>query len=832
MTTEKDTPPAPPTLPALPVPPVPQATEQEILEALRSYYAMGLHTFPVFPPNHPFYDTSPEAIRGKRPAEKEWQKRPLSDDFSRFKGYKNIGVALKANHIVIDVDVSGNKEGAKSLEKLQEDLNIDLMALSSMVVKTPSGGFHIYFSKTPAFKVKKEIFSISTKKKYKHLDILTENHYAILPPSTHANGGKYEFYKKEGVLRPIPTIFVEHFMHIAPSKPPHFSSLISSIAASAASASPTSTLDNPHVIERAKTYLSTCKTSGEGGRNNITFIVAAHIKDWGLSLVTNTELMLSFYNPRLDPPLTQDEVIRTVTSAYARGPQHFPPLFSEKLEELASPSPSESPSPSLLPPPPEEPVDPDAWIERLETTEVAFIKHIDNDNFRNAALFLDNLPQLKGLIGYNTLSRAIYTRKATPWHSKNHSIPPEDCDFDIGLRWTDQDTALLRLYFASMYFNPQSPKGFSMSKTKLDEAVHSIAVGNQYNPVKIKIEKFLKNWDKTPRLDTWLIDVAGAEDNIYTREVSRMIMMALIFRTYDPGHKFDFMPILEGEQNRGKSAIWERLAIHPDWFSDATIDLSNMRNIQEMLSGKLIIEFGEMCFMTRNSTNEAKRFVASKSDQARAAYSRYVEEPKRICIAVATTNEEEYLKDRTGNRRYLPIRTNIPRDEVSARLVHLEQIVPHLYGEALACFLHISNECQAKGIKISSYELVLSPAAEDMAKEIQADRLPVDTRIHALSEYLDGRVTKSYPDGVVVENGKVMAIEAHHIASAIFNVLGSKVDAVLQRNIAALMEELGWERVRKRVTMAGGRTQMNLFVRPNYAGVVVPLKKNFLTTAL
>src|SRR4030067_1933537 len=101
-----------------------------------------------------------------------------------------------------------------------------------------------------------------------------------------------------------------------------------------------------------------------------------------------------------------------------------------------------------------------------------------------------------------------------------------------------------------------------------------------------------------------------------------------------------------------------------------------------------------------------------------------------------------------------------------------------------------------------------------MAKETPADRLHVDTRIHALSEYLDGRVTKSYPDGVVVENGKVMAIEAHHIASAIFNVLGSKVDAVLQRNIAALMEELGWERVRKRVTMAGGGTHTKIFLTP------------------
>ena len=71
-----------------------------------------------------------------------------------------------------------------------------------------------------------------------------------------------------------------------------------------------------------------------------------------------------------------------------------------------------------------------------------------------------------------------------------------------------------------------------------------------------------------PRLNTWLIDWAKAEDTPYTRAVSAKPLLAAVRRVRRPGTKFDEMLVLEAPQGYNRSSALRILAVNDDWFTD------------------------------------------------------------------------------------------------------------------------------------------------------------------------------------------------------------------------------------------------------------------------
>ena len=239
--------------------------------------------------------------------------------------------------------------------------------------------------------------------------------------------------------------------------------------------------------------------------------------------------------------------------------------------------------------------------------------------------------RLKGKISYNTFTRRHTVLGAMPWNSESESRD-----------WTDVDDAGLRHYIENLY-------GIK-SKAAITDAWSLVSMENSYNPVYDYLTSL--KWDGIKRLETFFVDYLGADNNEYTRASTRKTLVAAVARIMNPGIKFDTVLTLVGSQGCGKSYSIKRLGGR--WFSD-TLTTVQGKEAYEQLQGFWLIEIAELAALRRNEVEAVKHFTAKSEDAYRAAYGHHTEVRKRQCIFIGTTNQHEFLRDQTGNRRFLPI---------------------------------------------------------------------------------------------------------------------------------------------------------------------------------
>lgn len=96
------------------------------------------------------------------------------------------------------------------------------------------------------------------------------------------------------------------------------------------------------------------------------------------------------------------------------------------------------------------------------------------------------------------------------------------------------------------------------NSAKIDDAIALSAEMNSFHPVQEYLTKL--KWDGIERVDKALIHIMGAEDNIYTREAFRIMMVGAVKRIFQKGCKFDSMLVLQSEQGAEKAPLSESLA--------------------------------------------------------------------------------------------------------------------------------------------------------------------------------------------------------------------------------------------------------------------------------
>jgi predicted P-loop ATPase len=165
-------------------------------------------------------------------------------------------------------------------------------------------------------------------------------------------------------------------------------------------------------------------------------------------------------------------------------------------------------------------------------------------------------------------------------------------------------------------------------------------------------------WDGVKRLDRWLVVYCGARDTPLNRAIGRKMLVAAVRRVREPGCKFDYIVVLEGEQGVGKSTLLRFLAGDEN-FSDNEILGLNKKEQQEAIQGVWIYEVAELEGLVKSEVTKVKLFASKTVDGARPAYGRTRVDRPRRCIFVATTNEDTYLRDTTGNRRFWPVAVNV-----------------------------------------------------------------------------------------------------------------------------------------------------------------------------
>lgn len=160
-------------------------------------------------------------------------------------------------------------------------------------------------------------------------------------------------------------------------------------------------------------------------------------------------------------------------------------------------------------------------------------------------------------------------------------------------------------------------------------------------------------WDNVPRLDMWLSSVYGVAEDEYHKSVGSNVIKGMVSRAMNPGCKFDYVFVLEGPQGTKKSTS---LAVLGGLWHVETTATPDSKDFFMLLQGNWIIEFSEGETLSRGEIKQLKAIITTQQDKFRAPYERYIQNHPRRCVFAMTTNQTEYLKDETGNRRWLPVR--------------------------------------------------------------------------------------------------------------------------------------------------------------------------------
>lgn len=256
----------------------------------------------------------------------------------------------------------------------------------------------------------------------------------------------------------------------------------------------------------------------------------------------------------------------------------------------------------------------------------------------NAELIMEGDPRIAGRIGSDVRTGTPVLLGDLPWRECARR----------GERWTDDDDARLRIWLSQAWSFDSRPK--------TDDQLRASAAARPFDPVREWLEA-LPRWDGEPRVERLFIDLMGAEDCAYVREVTRKTLCAAVRRALRPGCKFDQMLVLEGAQGLGKSRLLA--ALGGEWFCDSLTvrDMEDVKVAAEKTSEAWIVEVAELDGMRKASVERVKAWLSSAFDVYRAAYARRAVKRPRRSICVGTVNNlDGYLRDATGNRRFWPVR--------------------------------------------------------------------------------------------------------------------------------------------------------------------------------
>lgn len=213
-----------------------------------------------------------------------------------------------------------------------------------------------------------------------------------------------------------------------------------------------------------------------------------------------------------------------------------------------------------------------------------------------------------------------------------------------------------------------------ITKDPVFDAILKVSKENTYDSAKDYISSL--EWDKTDRISSWLTHTYGTPDDAYHRAVGSNWLKGLVKRIVHPGCKFDYVLVLEGEQGSKKSTS---LAILGEaWHVETTMSTDN-KDFFMQFGGKAIIEFSEGETLNRTEVKRMKAIISTQVDTYRPPYGRVSRDFPRRCVFAMTTNQEEYLKDETGNRRWLPVRLELPEANVEWLEANREQLLAEAY---------------------------------------------------------------------------------------------------------------------------------------------------------
>jgi Virulence-associated protein E-like domain len=349
--------------------------------------------------------------------------------------------------------------------------------------------------------------------------------------------------------------------------------------------------------------------------------------------------------------------------------------------------------------------------------------------------------------------------------------------------------------------------GFDLTERHARDALASLALDHQFDPVCDMLAEAEKNWDGVKRLNRMAADHLNCEDTLLNAMFVRKMMIAAVARPRHPGIKFDTIATFESPEGFNKTSSIIVLAGEEN-FSDESIIGKGTQAVQETLAGCWIHENSELHGMKKAEVEHVKSFASRTSDDCRPAYGHFVKKQKRHSIEVATTNSNQYLQSQTGNRRFWPMRVIASIDLEKLKADRLQ-----LWGEAA------HHESQGESLVLPE-DMWAAAGVEQEARRIDDpwEQELSDIENGVLIEFRDkdtGEVVSSktitivftFPDEHPAQKRVAAADILHHVLR--IPVERQSVQAAMRLSTA--MTKLGWERHANGVVRIGGKLVTGYF---------------------
>lgn len=391
-------------------------------------------------------------------------------------------------------------------------------------------------------------------------------------------------------------------------------------------------------------------------------------------------------------------------------------------------------------------------------------------NLHTLITILEHHPAWRGVFRLDAFADQVQIARAAPY-----GAPPGAL--------ADVDGSEVAAWFA----DPAHGYRIDPSSKLVLEAIEVVAARQSVHPVLAYLDGL--TWDGEPRLDHLLADYFGAAYDEYTAAVGRNWLMSAVARVRRPGAKVDFMPILEGRQGLGKSTAVRTLC-GPEWFAEMLESPQN-KDFYQVLAGRWIIEIPELQSFSKADRNRIKAAISAQEDTYRPSYGRKARQFLRQNIFVGTTNDDAYLKDETGARRFMPVLC----DEVD--IGGLAAIRDQLWAEADARY--------ARGETYWEF-----PA---QARDEQDARYDADVWEQPILDWLEGRTGSEYPHEYPSVDAARPLLETtvYDVMTFALKIDVAKQSKQDQMRVAAVLKHLGFRRAGQKT--GPGRSRPRIYRR-------------------
>ncbi|OIL89945.1 virulence-associated E family protein [Oenococcus oeni] len=357
-------------------------------------------------------------------------------------------------------------------------------------------------------------------------------------------------------------------------------------------------------------------------------------------------------------------------------------------------------------------------------------------------------------------------------------------DFKDSIKFNDftqgiQNTALIRLDTYTFYIQKLDDDFLNQLRSYLDShygvlfasdliftAISNVAHRNKFNPVVDYFNLAHKVWDGKDRFSTLFPDFLGVDKTPVTTMITKIWLTGAVAKVFEQKFKFDYVLDLVGSQGAGKTSLLEKLSF--GYYTQSVQDFTNKDYFSMMLKA-LIVNDDEMKATRKAGFDELKSFITATELEFRQAYARTVGTYSKHFVIARTTNEMTYLKDKTGERRFMPLLAHKEKAKYHAWEDTQEQTdyIQQVWGQAMDVYREYLE---------GEFSFQLTKEQEDMLAEQRESFMYVDETENQINQFLDnfeGDFVTSANMAFAIA-GESNLVNNHRLASQIKNIMDNK----------------------------------------------------------